>query len=319
MNAVNMVVLDGYTLNGGDLNWAPLEQLGSLTVYDRTPERETVERCRNATVVITNKAPLTQATLEQLPNLKYITVLATGYNIVDVAAAKARGIPVSNVPAYGTASVAQHTFALLLELTNQVGLHARSVAEGGWVRSPDFAYTKKGLIELEGKTLGIVGFGHIGQQTARIGAAFGMRILYNSRTKKDTDLGTYADLHQLFAESDVVSLHCPLTADNKGFVNRELLQRMKPTAFLINTARGPLINEPDLAALLNEGRIAGAALDVLSVEPAQAENPLLQARNCFITPHNAWMSYEARKRIMEVTAQNIASFLNGHAVHVVNG
>jgi glycerate dehydrogenase len=270
-------------------------------------------------VVITNKAPLTQATLEQLPNLRYITVLATGYNIVDVAAAKARGIPVSNVPAYGTASVAQHTFALLLELTNQVGLHARSVAEGGWVRSPDFAYTKKGLVELEGKTLGIVGFGHIGQQTARIGAAFGMRILYNSRTKKDTDLGTYADLHQLFAESDVVSLHCPLTADNKGFVNRELLQRMKPTAFLINTARGPLINEPDLAALLNEGRIAGAALDVLSVEPAQAENPLLQARNCFITPHNAWMSYEARKRIMEVTVQNIASFLNGHAVHVVNG
>lgn len=314
-----MVVLDGFTLNPGDLSWAPLSQLGSLVVHDRTAENEIIERCREATIVITNKVPLTRNTLQQLPQVRAISVLATGYNIVDVTAAAEQDIVVCNVPAYGTASVAQHTFALLLELTNSVGLHAQSVAAGDWHRSPDFAYTKKGLMELEGKTLGIVGFGNIGQQTARIGAAFGMKILYNSRSKKETPLGTFTDLQTLFSESDVVSLHCPLTEQNKGFVNRSLLQLMKPTAFLINTARGLLINETDLADALNEGRMAGAGLDVLSNEPPRADNPLLRARNCIITPHIAWISYEARQRIMQVTATNIEAFLNGHAVNVVRG
>jgi glycerate dehydrogenase len=319
MNGINIVVLDGYTLNNGDLSWDTISKFGKLTIYDRTAENEIVNRCKDTEIVITNKVPLSKETLNQLPQLKLICVLATGFNIVDVAAAKELGIKVCNVPAYGTASVAQHTFALLLELTNHVGLHAQSVAAGEWERSPDFAYTKKGLTELEDKTLGIVGFGNIGQRTARIGAALGMQIRYNSRTKKDTDLGTNTDLQTLFVESDVVSLHCPLTEENKGFVNNHLLQQMKPTAYLINTARGQLINEADLADALNKGHIAGAALDVLSVEPPRADNPLLHARNCLLTPHIAWISYEARQRIMHVTAQNIEGFLNGRPIHVVNG
>ena len=315
---MKIVVLDGYTLNPGDLSWAPLSKFGELKIYDRTSEADVAERCREADIAITNKVPLSKATLQQLPRLKLISVLATGYNIIDVEAATAQGIVVCNVPAYGTASVAQHVFAMLLSFTNHVSLHAQSVAAGEWVRSPDFAYTKKPLMELEGKTLGIVCFGNIGQQTARIGAAFGMQILYNSRTKKDTTLGTFTDLNTLFAQSDVVSLHCPLTPENKGFVNSGLLQRMKPTAFLINTARGQLIEETDLADALNKGTIAGAALDVLSAEPPPANNPLLHARNCIITPHIAWISFEARQRMLAVTEQNIASFLNGSAINVVH-
>lgn len=318
MENTKIVVLDGFTLNSGDLSWKGLQQLGNLTVHDRTAEQDVVARCKNATIVVTNKVPLTRAMLQQLPQLRLITVLATGYNIVDVDAAKEQGVVVCNVPAYGTASVAQHTFALLLELTNHVGLHAQSVAAGEWQRSLDFAYTKKGLMELEDKTLGIVGFGNIGQRTARIGGALGMRIWYNSRTKKETDLGTFVDLETLFSQSDVVSLHCPLTAENKEFVDKHLLERMKPTAFLINTARGQLINETDLADALNTGRIAGAALDVVSVEPPKEDNPLLHARNCIFTPHIAWMSFEARQRIMTVTALNIEAFLKGKPVNVVN-
>lgn len=313
------VVLDGFTLNSGDLSWEPLSHFGELKIYDRTAEPEIVERCRDAAIVITNKVPLTMETMRQLPQLKLISVLATGYNIVDVEAAKALGIPVCNVPAYGTASVAQHTFALLLELTNHVGLHAQSVAAGEWQRSLDFAYAKKPVMELDGKTLGLAGFGNIGQQTARIGAAFGMKILYNSRTKKDTALGSFVDLQTLFSQSDFVSLHCPLTAENKEFVNKRLLQVMKPTSFLLNTARGQLIREQDLADALNAGTLAGAALDVLSAEPPPESNPLLSARNCIITPHIAWISFEARQRIMAITAQNIKTFLKGHAINVVNG
>jgi glycerate dehydrogenase len=268
--------------------------------------------------VVTNKVPLTRATMQQLPQLKLIAVLATGYNIVDTEAARKQGVVVCNVPAYGTASVAQHTFALLLELTNHVGLHAQSVAAGEWQRSPDFAYTKKPVMELAGKTLGIVGFGHIGQQTARVGAALGMKILYNSRSEKNIGWATFADMETLFAQSDAVSLHCPLTPDNNGFVNKNLLGVMKRSAILINTARGPLIQEQDLADALNSGAIAGAALDVLSAEPPQEINPLLKARNCIITPHIAWISLEARQRIMAVTAQNIAAFSKGHAINVVN-
>jgi glycerate dehydrogenase len=318
MDKLKIVVLDGFTLNSGDLSWEPLAPFGTLAIHDRTPENEVVERCRDAAVVVTNKVPLTKATLQQLPQLKFISVLATGYNIVDIEAARAQGVPVSNVPAYGTASVAQHTFALLLELTNHVGLHAQSVAAGEWQHSPDFAYTKKPVMELAGKTLGIVGFGHIGQQTARIGAAFGMKILYNSRSEKKTEWVTFADMEKLFAQSDAVSLHCPLTPENKGFVNKAMLSLMKQSAFLINTARGPLIQEQDLADALNNGTIAGAALDVLSVEPPRETNPLLKARNCIITPHIAWISLEARQRIMAITAQNIANFLKGDAINVVN-
>jgi glycerate dehydrogenase len=318
MDKLKIVVLDGFTLNSGDLSWEPLAPFGTLAIHDRTPENEVVERCRDAAVVVTNKVPLTKATLQQLPHLKFISVLATGYNIVDIEAARAQGVPVSNVPAYGTASVAQHTFALLLELTNHVGLHAQSVAAGEWQHSPDFAYTKKPVMELAGKTLGIVGFGHIGQQTARIGAAFGMKILYNSRSEKKTEWATFADMEKLFAQSDAVSLHCPLTPENNGFVNKAMLSLMKQSAFLINTARGPLIQEQDLADALNNGTIAGAALDVLSVEPPRETNPLLKARNCIITPHIAWISLEARQRIMAITAQNIANFLKGDAINVVN-
>jgi glycerate dehydrogenase len=318
MDKLKIVVLDGFTLNSGDLSWEPLAPFGTLAIHDRTPENEVVERCRDAAIVVTNKVPLTKATLQQLPQLKFISVLATGYNIVDIEAARAQGVPVSNVPAYGTASVAQHTFALLLELTNHVGLHAQSVAAGEWQHSPDFAYTKKPVMELAGKTLGIVGFGHIGQQTARIGAAFGMKILYNSRSEKKTEWATFADMEKLFAQSDAVSLHCPLTPENKGFVNKAMLSLMKQSAFLINTARGPLIQEQDLADALNNGTIAGAALDVLSVEPPRETNPLLKARNCIITPHIAWISLEARQRIMAITAQNIANFLKGDAINVVN-
>lgn len=315
---MKIVVLDGFTLNTGDLSWAPLSGLGDLVVYDRTPEPQIVARCSEATIVVTNKVPIKKATMQQLPQLKLISVLATGYNVIDVDAATEHRIAVCNVPAYGTASVAQHTFALLLELTNQIGLHAQSVAAGEWQHAADFAYTKKPIMELDRKTLGIVGFGNIGQQTARIATAFGMRILYNSRTKKDTVLGTFVDLETVFAQSDVVSLHCPLTPDNKAFVNKKLLTLMKPSALFINTARGQLVNEQDLADALNNGAIAGAALDVLSVEPPQAANPLLHARNCILTPHIAWISFEARQRIMNITAQNISSFSKGHVINAVN-
>ncbi|MEI6948211.1 D-2-hydroxyacid dehydrogenase [Paraflavisolibacter sp. H34] len=314
---MKIVVTDGYTLNPGDLSWDALRNLGEVEVYDRTPEEAIVERCRDAAIVLTNKVPLRKAVLDALPQLRLIGVTATGYNVIDTEAAAAKGITVCNVPAYGTASVAQHSFALLLELTNAVGRHAASVAQGRWHRPSDWSYTLAPLTELSGKTMGIVGFGNIGQQTARIARAFGMEVMYNSRSPKDTDLGTFAALPELFGQSDVVSLHCPLTADNTGFVNRQLLQRMKPTAFLVNTARGPLLNEQDVADALNEGRIAGAAVDVLSTEPPEKTNPLLTAKNCIITPHNAWMSREARQRIMDLTILNVQAYLDGQPVNKV--
>lgn len=312
-----IVVTDGYTLNPGDLSWEPIASFGELILYDRTPANEIVERCRAATIVLTNKVPFSAATLEQLPHLKMISVQATGYNIIDVQAARAKGIVVSNVPAYGTASVAQHTFALILELTNHVGLHAASVAAGEWVQSPDFSYQKKGITELAGKTLGIVGWGNIGKQTARIAQAFDMRVVYYNPSKKPDAFAEWLPLPDLFAQSDIVSLHCPLKPDNAGFVNNDLLRVMKPTAFLVNTSRGQLINEQHLADALNNNLIAGAALDVLSVEPPHTDNPLLTAKNCLITPHNAWISKEARQRIMDTTVENIQAFLNNKPIHVV--
>jgi glycerate dehydrogenase len=314
---IKIVVTDGYTLNPGDLGWKAIESFGELKVYDRTQANEIVERCRAADIVLTNKVPFSEATLTQLPGLKMIGVLATGYNVIDVQAASKRGVVVCNVPAYGTASVAQHTFALLLELTNQVGKHAASVAAGEWVKSPDWCYQKAPVTELAGKTLGIVGWGNIGQQTARMAQAFDMSVLYYNPSKKEKAFAEWQPLPELFAKSDFVSLHCPLKPDNIGFVNNELIQVMKRSAHIINTSRGPLINEQHLADALNNDRIAGAALDVLSTEPPSPENPLLTAKNCIITPHNAWISKEARQRVMDITAYNIRAFLQQAPVNTV--
>jgi glycerate dehydrogenase len=313
---IKIVVTDGYTLNPGDLSWEQIKFFGDLTVYDRTKPAEIVERCREAHIILTNKVPVTEANIAELPHLKMIGVTATGYNIVDVQAAAKRKIVVSNVPAYGTASVAQHTFALLLELTNQVGIHSASVA-GEWVNAPDFSYQLAPITELAGKTLGVVGWGDIGQQTARIAKAFDMKILYYNPSKKENAFAKQVPLPELFTQSDFISLHCPLKPDNMGFVNDELIQLMKPSACIINTSRGPLINELDLADALNTGRIAGAALDVLSTEPPSAQNPLLAAKNCIITPHIAWVSKEARQRVMDTTAANIEAFLQQKPINRV--
>jgi glycerate dehydrogenase len=315
---MNIVVTDGFTLNPGDLSWKTIEQFGTLTIYDRTPVADVVARCKDADIVLTNKVPFDKNAIHHLPQLKLISVTATGYNIIDIVTAREQGITVCNVPAYGTASVAQQTFALILELTNHTGIHAASVAKGEWEACEDFAYTKTPLTELAGKTLGIIGLGNIGEQVARIATAFGMKVLYNTPSEKDTAVAQYTDMQTLFAESDIVSLHCPLKPDNHQFVNQSLLQLMKPSAFLINTARGQLINEQDLANALNNQVIAGAGLDVLSAEPPSPDNPLLKAKNCIITPHIAWITKEARERMIDVTAKNIAAFLEGRAVNRVN-
>jgi len=315
---MKIVVTDGYALNPGDISWNAVAALGDLQVYDRTPVELIVERCTGAAIVLSNKTPFSRQTIDALPGLSMIGVLATGYNVIDTKAAAEKGIVVCNCPAYGTASVAQHVFALLLELVNHAGLHAASVAAGDWQRCADWCYTKMPITELAGKTMGIVGFGNIGKQVAAIATAFGMQVIYNSRTKQQGTNAVYCDIKTLFAESDVVSLHCPLTAENTGFVNAGLIHSMKPSALLINTARGPLINEKDLAAALNSGIIAGAALDVLCKEPPEAENPLLQAANCLVTPHQAWITREARGRVMAMTAANIKAFLEHKTINRVN-
>ncbi|WP_028552874.1 D-2-hydroxyacid dehydrogenase [Paenibacillus sp. UNC451MF] len=318
---MNIVVLDGYTLNPGDLSWERLEQMGSLTVYDRTAPELIVERAIHAEIVLTNKTPLTAATLEKLPNLRYIAVLATGYNIVDIHAAREKGIPVSNVPTYGTQSVAQFVFAMILELCHNIGRHDAAVRAGDWSNSIDFCFTKSPLIELSGKTIGLIGLGKIGTQTARIATAMDMRVLAvgSGRSRPQPMEGVeWTDMETLLKESDIVSLHCPLTPDTEQLINRQRLSWMKPSAFLINTSRGGLIQEQDLADALNEQAIAGAALDVLSVEPPSANNPLLSARNCIITPHIAWATQEARARLMETSADNVSAFLEGRPVNVVN-
>jgi len=311
-----IVVLDGYTLNPGDLSWKPLEQLGRCTIFDRTKAADILPRALPAEILFTNKTRLSAETIAQLPHLQCIGVLATGYNVVDVAAAKARGIPVCNVPDYGTPNVAQAVFALLLELTNRTAHHAITVREGRWTSCPDFCYWDGELVELSGLTLGIVGYGKIGREVAKIGRAFGMRILHHGRSSlADPER---VELSQLFRASDVVSLHSPLTAENAGLVNATLLALMKPTAYFLNTARGLLVNEADLAEALNAGRIAGAGLDVLSAEPPSDTNPLLKAKNCLITPHIAWATQAARRRLLDVAAANVAAFLAGRPQHVVN-
>lgn len=315
---VKIIITDGYTLNPGDLDWTPFHALGEIVYYDRTPVHLVTERCKEATIIITNKTPVTAETIRQATNLQLVAVTATGHNVIDSIAAKEKGIPVCNVPIYGTDSVAQHTFALLLELTNQTGLHAQSVAGNEWSRSPDWSYVKRPLIELSGKTMGIVGFGRIGQQVATIAKVFGMRIIFYNKGK-ESPLGRAVSLTQLFDESDVVSLHCPLTKENDSFVGKELLGHMKPTAFLVNTSRGQLINEQDLATGLASGVLAGAALDVLRQEPPPLDHPLIGLPNCYITPHIAWKSFEARRRLLETTLTNVKSFLGGHPENVVNG
>ena len=316
---MKIIVLDGYGLNPGDLNWEGFESLGELTVYDRTLPSELMERAAGAEVLITNKTLITAENMADLPELKYIGVLATGYNVVDIDAAKARGIVVTNIPAYSTASVAQMVFAHILNITQRVGYYADENKQGRWTKNADFCYWDTQLVELQGKKMGIVGFGNIGQATAGIAQAFGMEVcVYSSKPQFVLPSGIKKmDLDELFAECDVISLHCPLTPDTKEMVNAERLSNMKSNAILINTGRGPLINEQDLADALNEGRIAAAGLDVLSVEPSVEGNPLLTARNCFITPHIAWATLEARTRLMEIAVQNLKSYLNGQIINNV--
>ena len=317
---MNIVVLDGYTLNPGDLSWDSLARLGPCVVHDRTPPEELVTRSSDAEILLTNKTPLGRPEIAQLPRLRYIGVLATGYNVVDVDAAAARGIPVTNVPGYSTRAVAQLTFALLLELCQHVGHHAQTVRDGRWSRSPDFCYWDHPLIELAGLNLGIVGFGKIGQAVARIGQALGMQILVHTRSApaQVPEGVILADLETLFRRADVLTLHCPLTAETRNLVNTERLAWMKPNAFLLNTSRGPLVDEQALADALNSGRLAGAGLDVLGAEPPSPANPLLAARNCLITPHIAWAAQAARMRLMSIATANVKAFLEGRPLNVVN-
>ena len=316
---MKIVVLDGYGLNPGDLSWSGWEALGELKVYDRTSPSELLERSEGAEVLITNKTLITANDMALLPELKYIGVLATGYNVVDIDEAKARGIVVTNIPAYSTASVAQMVFAHILNITQRVGYYADENVRGRWTNNSDFCYWDTNLVELDGKKMGVVGYGNIGKATARIALAFGMEVLaYTSKEQKDLPQGVKkATLDELFAESDVISLHCPLTPDTKELVNANRLKAMKPNAILVNTGRGPLINEQDLADALNEGRIAGAGLDVLSVEPSVAGNPLLSAKNCFITPHIAWATKEARTRLMDIAINNLRSYQEGNIINNV--
>lgn len=314
---MRIVILDGYALNPGDLSWSELEGLGDCTVHDRMPPDEVLARAHGADALLTNKTVLNAATLESLPQLRYVGVLATGVNVVDIAAAHRLGIAVTNVPGYSTPSAAQATLALLLELTNHVGHHNRAVHEGRWASSPDFCFYDRPLVELAGRTMGLVGFGAIAQAVAKLAHALGMTILVHTRTERPTPGIQFVDLDTLFAESDVVSLHCPLTPETQGLVNADRLARMKPTAFLLNTARGPLIDEPALARALNAGQIAGAALDVLSTEPPSPDNPLLTAQNCILTPHIAWATLAARQRLMDTVTANFRAFLTGRPVNVV--
>lgn len=316
---MKIIVLDGYGLNPGDLTWKGFEELGELTVYDRTSPSELLERAAGAEALVTNKTLITSENMDALPDLKYIGVLATGYNVVDIDAAKARGIVVTNIPAYSTASVAQMVFAHILNITQRVGYYADENKQGRWTKNADFCYWDTHLVELQGKKMGIVGFGNIGQATARIAQAFGMEVcVYSSKPQFALPSGIKKmELDELFGECDVVSLHCPLTPDTKEMVNAERLSKMKPNAILINTGRGPLINEQDLADALNEGKIAAAGLDVLSVEPSVEGNPLLGARNCFITPHIAWATLEARTRLMDIAVQNLKYYQKGQIVNNV--
>ncbi len=315
---MKIVVLDGYTLNPGDNPWHEVARLGDFVCYDRTPAELIVERAQDADVILTNKTPLSAETLARLDSLKFISVLATGYNVVDVRAARERGVVVSNVPIYGTDSVAEYVFALLLNFYRQPALHGGLVAQGAWAKS-DWSFWRTPLTELMGKTLGIVGFGRIGRRVGEIAVAFRMKVLAHDivRTSPPSYPFTWCEVPELFAESDVVTLHCNLTPENTGLVGSELLSRMKPSAYLINTSRGPLVRDADLAQALQQGRPAGAALDVVTTEPIPSDSPLLGAPNLTLTPHVAWATLEARRRLMQVTADNIAAFHAGRPINVI--
>ncbi len=317
---MKIVVLDGYCLNPGDLSWDALGEFGEVVVYDRTTAAEVITRAQGAALVFTNKTPFSAATLEALPELKYIGVLATGYNVVDIAAAAAKGITVTNIPTYGTASVAQFVFALLLELCHNVKLHSDLVRAGEWSRNPDWSFWKSPLVELAGKTMGVIGFGRIGRAVGRIADAMGMRVIASDTFQGDPPAYEgfrFATVEEVLAESDVVSLHAPLFPETQGMINARTLRLMKPSAFLINTSRGALVVDQELADGLNAGVIAGAGLDVLTVEPPAETNPLFTARNCLVTPHIAWATHEARGRLMDLAVHNVAAFLNGAPVHVI--
>lgn len=318
---MKIVVLDGYTLNPGDITWEGLEALGDVTVYDRTKPEDIVTRIKDAEVVYTNKTPLTRATLEACGNLRFIGVLATGYNIVDTEAAKEKEITVANIPTYGTAAVSQFAIALLLELCHHVGEHSDAVKKGEWTNNPDWCFWKYPLVELAGKTMGIIGFGRIGQDTGKIAQALGMQVLaYDEypRPELETDTCHYADLDTLLAKSDVISLHCPLFPSTEGIINKETIAKMKQGVMIINDSRGPLIVEEDLRDALNSGKVAGAAVDVVSTEPIQMDNPLLQAKNVIITPHIAWAPKESRQRLMDIAVNNLKCYLEGKPQNIVN-
>jgi len=318
---MKIVALDGYCLNPGDLSWDALRRFGEVEVFERTAPGEVAGRLAGASIALTNKTPLPAAVLRQAAGLRYIGVLATGYDVVDVPAARAQGILVTNVPTYGTASVAQFVFALLLELCHNVKLHADAVCAGDWARSPDWSFWKSPLVELAGKTMGIVGFGRIGRQTGRIADAMGMRVLAADAVPRNAPeypgFG-WADTEELLREADVVSLHAPLLPETRGMIQARTLALMKPSAFLINTSHGPLVDAHDLADALNAGRLAGAALDVLPIEPPPADSPLLTARNCLVTPHIAWATREARSRLMDAAVENVAAFVAGQPRNVVS-
>jgi glycerate dehydrogenase len=315
-----IVILDGYTENPGDLSWSGFEVLGELTVYDRTAPDQVVSRIGDANIVYTNKTPITRETLETCPKIEFIGVLATGYNVVDYEFAKAKNIPVANIPTYGTAAVAQFAFALILEVCHHVGHHSQEVSRGKWTANPDWCFWDYPLIELAGKTIGIVGFGRIGQAVARIAKALDMDVLafdeYLNETGKK--LARYVGLDELYEKSDVISLHVPLFPSTNGMINAASIAKMKESVIIVNTSRGPLVNEADLQTALNTGRIAAYAADVVSCEPIRADNPLLSAKNCIITPHIAWASKESRGRLMDIAVNNLANFFDGTPINIVN-
>ena len=321
MITLKIVILDAFALNPGDLSWDWLKKLGECDIYDRTPADKILERCIGADIVITNKTPLTKETLSQLSNLKYIALESTGYNVVDCEYAKSMGVPVSNIPSYSTNAVAQLTFSLILEITNAVGIHSESVRNGDWANCPDFCYWKTPLTELCGKTLGIVGFGQIGQAVADIAEAFKMNIVAVSGHETDQSHRknfSWVDMDTLAKTSDIISFHCPLTEKTTGLVNEEFISKCKDGAIIINTSRGPVVDDQALADALNNGKLRGAGLDVLTVEPPKADNPLLSAKNCFITPHIAWAGFETRERLMKILEENVKAYLNGNPQNVVN-
>ena len=319
---MKIVILDGYTLNPGDLSWEKFSAFGDVTVYERTPADKSLERIGDAPIIITNKTPITMDILDKAPHIQYIGVLATGYNVVDTKAARERNITVTNIPSYGTASVAQFVFALLLEMCHHVTAHGQSVKNGVWTSCSDFCFWNFPLIELAGKTMGVIGYGRIGQAVSKIANAFGMSVLAFDRCQNAASNGKdirYADLDEVLSKSDIISLHCPLSEDTKELINKVSISKMKDGVMLINTSRGQLIHENDVAEALHSGKIAGFAADVLSSEPPEAENPLLQSQNCLITPHIAWAPKEARARLMNIAADNLRAYINGNPIHVVNG